>query len=159
MKLLFYFFIIFNSINLSAQQLKPLKPILENALNVNDNSMLAYALKRCVYLNFLMGTWMNEKGGSGPAMKEAIKNYFEQADRLRILAFQLDSKIEEERNIKVSTVDEWLKSNQQLQINITKLYVDRLGKNIATSGSYFDNDTELKNDIDICRNFVTNVNR
>ena len=38
MKLLFYFFIIFNSINLSAQQLKPLKPILENALNVNDNS-------------------------------------------------------------------------------------------------------------------------
>jgi hypothetical protein len=159
MKFLLYFFMIFSSINSSAEQLKPLKPILENALNANDNSMLAYSLKRCVYLNFLMGTWMKEKGGSGAAMQEAIKNYFEQADKLKNLAFQLDRKIEEDRGIKISTVDEWFKSNQQLQINITKLYVDKLGKNMAASGSYFANDTELKNDIDICRNFMGYINR
>ena len=159
MKLSFYFLIFFISINSYAQQLKPLKPIVENALNTNDNSMLAYSLKRCVYLNFLMGTWMKEKGGSSSETKDAIKNYFEQADKLRIIAFQLDSKIEKDRGIKVSTVDEWLKSNQQLQTTITKLYVDRLVQNIATSGSYFDNDTELKNDVVICRNFMEYVNR
>ena len=145
--------------NLPAQQLKPLKPILENALNKNDNSMLAYSLKRCVYLNFLMGTWMKEKGGTSSSTKEAIKNYFEQADKLRMLAFQLDIKIEKDRGIKVSTVDEWLKSNQQLQTTITKLYVDRLGQNIATSGSYFGDDTDLKNDVDICRDFMGYLNR
>jgi hypothetical protein len=159
MKFLLYFLMIFGSINSSAQQLKPLKPILENALNANDKPMLAYSLKRCVYLNFLMGAWMKEKGGSGTTMQEAIKNYFEQAENLKNLAFQLDRKIEEDRGIKVSTVDEWLKNNQQLQINITKLYVDKLGANMAASGSYFANDAELKNDIDICRNFMGYISR
>jgi len=56
-------------------------------------------------------------------------------------------------------VDEWLKSNQSLNITISKLYVDRLGNNMATSGSYFGNDIELKNDVDICRDFMGYINR
>jgi hypothetical protein len=159
MKSFFCSLIIFFSVSLSAQELKPLKPILENALNTNDNSMLAYSIKRCVYLNFLMGTWMREKGGSDSAMKEAVKNYFNQADKLRKLAFQLDNKIEKDRGVKLSTVDEWLQSNHSLNLTISKLYVDRLANNIATSGSYFGNDIELKNDVDICRDFMGYINR
>ena len=106
-----------------------------------------------------MGTWMREKGGSDSAMKEAVKNYFNQADKLRKLAFQLDNKIEKDRGVKLSTVDEWLKSNNSLNLTISKLYVDRLANNIATSGSYFGNDIELKNDVDICRDFMGYINR
>ena len=159
MKSLFALLVIFCCLNSTAQELKPLKPILDKALNSNDNGVLAYTLKRCVALNSVMGIWMKEKGGTDTAMKEAVKNYFEQAEKLRILAFQLDTKIEKDRGIKVSSVDEWLQANQQLNLSITKLYVERLSQNMTTSGNYFGNDTEIKNDVTICRDFMGYINR
>jgi len=159
MKKLIASLIIFCCLNSTAQELKPLKPILDKALNTNDNGVLAYSLKRCVALNSVMGIWMKEKGGTDAAMKDAVKNYFEQAEKLRVLAFQLDTKIEKDRGIKVSTVDEWLQANQQLNLSITKLYVERLSQNMTTSGNYFGNDTDTKNDVTICKDFMGYINK
>lgn len=143
--------IIFYTIVSTAQDFKPIKPILENGIKKHDNTQVAYALKRCITLNLVMGNWMEEKGGEN--LKNVAKNFFEQALLLKELSFEIENGIEKSRKTKISTRDELEVILLSTVKNITPLYVDRLTKNYALSGSYFDNDEQLKEEIFICADF------
>jgi hypothetical protein len=148
--------IIFYTIVSTAQDFKPIKPILENGIKKQDNAQVAYALKRCITLNLVMGNWMEEKGGEN--LKNVAKNFFEQGLLLKELSFEIENGIEKSRKTKISTRDELEVMLLSTVKNITPLYVDRLTKNYALSGSYFDNYTMLKDEISICSNFRQYLN-
>ena len=136
---------------LQAQELKPLKPILDSGVINSDNPQLAYAMKRCITLNLVMGNWMQEKGGE--RMKNAVDNFFIQAQLLKEVSFDIENKIEKERKVKITNKNDLEKSLISSIKLITPMYVDRLTKNYAASGSYFDNDEQLKEETFICADF------
>ena len=151
MKSLFALLAIFCCLNSTAQELKPLKPILDSGVINSDNPQLAYAMKRCITLNLVMGNWMQEKGGE--RMKNAVDNFFIQAQLLKEVSFDIENKIEKERKVKITNKND-LEKNLISSIKlITPMYIDRLTKNYAASGSYFDNDEQLKEEIFICADF------
>jgi hypothetical protein len=151
MKSLFALLAIFCCLNSTAQELKPLKPILDSGVINSDNPQLAYAMKRCITLNLVMGNWMQEKGGE--RMKNAVDNFFIQAQLLKEVSFDIENKIEKERKVKITNKNDLEKSLISSIKLITPMYIDRLTKNYAASGSYFDNDEQLKEEIFICADF------
>lgn len=151
MKSLFTLLLILCCLNSTAQDLKPLKPILDSGVINSDNPQLAYAMKRCITLNLVMGNWMQEKGGE--RMKNAVDNFFTQAQILKEVSFEIENKIEKERKVKISSKNDLEKSLLSSVKLISPMYVDRLAKNYAASGSYFDNDEQLKEEISICADF------
>ena len=134
------------------QDLQPIKQILENGLRTNDKSQISYALKRCVTLNLVMGNWMQEKGGE--SLKPAVENYFSSAVVLSEISFEIENNIERDRKIKLSTKEELEKGLMTNIKLISPLYIDRLSKNYAATGSYFEKDEQLKDEILICSNFT-----
>jgi len=137
--------------NAIGQELQPIKNILERGIRSDDDVQISYVLKRCVALNLVMGNWMKEKGGE--RMKSSVSKFLDEALLLQEFSFELENKIETARKIKVSTRQELEKA---LQLNIkviSPLYVERLAKNYAASGSYFENDRQLAEEIKICSNF------
>ena len=77
MKNLFKIIFIAFCANVSAQELQPIKNILESGIASGDNAKISYVLKRCVTLNLVMGNWMQEKGGE--PLKKSVDNFFNQA--------------------------------------------------------------------------------
>jgi hypothetical protein len=135
----------------SGQELQPIKNILERGIRSDDDVQISYVLKRCVALNLVMGNWMKDKGGE--RMKSSVSKFLDEALLLQEFSFELENKIETARKIKVSTRQELEKA---LLLNIkviSPLYVERLAKNYAASGSYFEKDRQLTEEIGICSNF------
>jgi len=156
MKNLFKIIFIAFCANVSGQELQPIKNILESGIASGDNAKISYVLKRCVTLNLVMGNWMQEKGGE--PLKKSVDNFFNQALLLKQLSFDIENDIEKQRKIKLSSVAELEKS---LLLNIkliSPLYVERLTKNYAVNGSYFENDAQLKDEILICSDFSKHLN-
>ena len=151
MKNLFKVIFIFFCTNAIGQELQPIKNILEAGIRSDDDVQISYVLKRCVALNLVMGNWMKEKGGE--RMKSSVSKFFDEALLLQEFSFELENKIEKARKIKVSTRQELEKA---LLLNlkiISPMYVERLAKNYAASGSYFEKDKQLTEEIGICSNF------
>ena len=156
MKFLFKLIVIAFCANASGQELQPIKNILEAGIASGDNAKIAYVLKRCITLNLVMGNWMQEKGGE--PLKKSVDNFFNQALLLKQLSFDVENEIEKQRKIKLSSKDELEKSLLMNIKLISPLYVQRLTKNYATNGSYFENDAQLKDEISICSNFSKYLN-
>ena len=151
MKFLFQIIFIVFFMKANAQDLQPIKGILENGIRNNDDTQISYVLKRCLSLNLVLGNWMEEKGGD--RMKKSVDNFFNQALFLQGFIVKLENDIEKARKIKLSTKQEIEKA---LLLNvkvISPLYVERLSKNYAASGSYFEKDTQLTEEIEICSDF------
>lgn len=156
MKYLFKLIVIAFCANASGQELQPIKNILEAGIASGDNAKIAYVLKRCITLNLVMGNWMQEKGGE--PLKKSVDNFFNQALLLKQLSFDVENEIEKQRKIKLSSKDELEKSLLMNIKLISPLYVQRLTKNYAANGSYFENDAQLKDEISICSNFSKHLN-
>jgi hypothetical protein len=129
MKNILFLFVLFQCNLLIAQELKPLKPILDSGVINSDNPQLAYAMKRCITLNLVMGNWMQEKGGE--RMKSAVANFFTQAQLLKEVSFDIENKIEKERKLKTSSKNDLEKSLLSSIKLISPMYIDRLTKNYA----------------------------
>jgi hypothetical protein len=150
MKAIIFSILIFSSL-VHAQELAPIKTILDEGLKENDNAKIVYVIKRCIALNTVMANWMELKGGE--SMKPSVENFNNQVILLRAISFNLDNEIEKKRKLKISStkeLDAVLLNNLK---NISPIYIDRLVKNYAASGSYFEKDAQLKEEITICADF------
>jgi len=151
MKFLFQILFIVFFANANGQELQPIKGILADGIRNNDDTQISYVLKRCLSLNLVLGNWMEEKGGE--RMKKSVANFFNQALFLQDFIVKLENDIEKAKNIKLSTkqeIEKTLLLNVKL---ISPLYVERLSRNYAASGSYFEKDAQLIEEIEICSDF------
>ena len=98
---------------------------------------------------------MQEKGGE--SLKPAVENYFNSAVVLSEISFEIENNIERDRKIKLSTKEELEKGLMTNIKLISPLYIDRLSKNYAATGSYFEKDEQLKDEILICSNFTKHL--
>lgn len=156
MKYIFSIFFCIACSSVFGQELMPIKKILDEGMASNDNPKIAYVLKRCITLNSVMALWLKEKGGQD--MQQTVENFTKQIVVLREVSFKLENEIEHDRKIKISSDKELDAILLQNIKNISPYYIDRLSKNYVTSGSYFENDVQLKEEITICADFFKYIN-
>jgi hypothetical protein len=156
MKYIFSLFFCIACSSVFGQELMPIKKILDEGIASNDNPKIAYVLKRCITLNSVMARWLKEKGGQD--MQQTVENFTKQIVVLRDVSFKLENEIERDRKIKISSAKELDAILIQNIKDISPHYIDRLSKNYVTSGSYFENDAQLKEEITICADFFKYIN-
>jgi hypothetical protein len=155
MKAILFFMLTFSSL-VYAQELAPIKTILDEGIKENDDAKIVYVMKRCIVLNTVMANWMELKGGE--SMKPSVENFNSQIIKLRAISFKLDNEIEKKRKLKISSTKQLDKVLLNDIKNISPLYIDRLAKNYAASGSYFEKDAQLKEEVTICADFYKYLN-